>query len=68
MRVFKRLNIILSDQELNNALYKEEYWALRKRYNIKDGHSLDPLPEDQKKIFREEVKKLKNKYNIKKNY
>ena len=64
MKIFNRLNIILSEPEdQNRAKYLEEYWALRKRFGIKDGHSLEPLTdEQQKKTFREAVKKLKKKY------
>ena len=64
MKIFNRLNIILSEPEdQNRAKYLEEYWALRKRFGIKDGNSLEPLTdEQQKKTFREAVKKLKKKY------
>lgn len=64
MQIFNRLNIILSEPEdQNRAKYLEEYWALRKRFGIKDGNSLEPLTdEQQKKTFREAVKKLKKKY------
>lgn len=62
MKVFKRLEI-LSDEALDNAKFKEAYWALRNKYNITDGHSLKPLKEDQKKKFREDVKKLKKKFH-----
>lgn len=71
MQVFSRLKIIswarrhISPQEKQNkANYNEEYWALRKKYNIKDGVTLEPLDEDEKKKYREEVKKLKKRYNI----
>lgn len=65
MKIFNRLNIILSEpEEQNRAKYLEEYWALRKRFGIKDGNSLEPLTdEQQKKTFREAVKKLKKKYH-----
>ena len=64
MKIFNRLNIILSEpKDQNRAKYLEEYWALRKRFGIKDGNSLEPLTdEQQKKTFREDVKKLKKKY------
>ena len=64
MKIFNRLNIILSEPEdQNRAKYLEEYWTLRKRFGIKDGNSLEPLTdEQQKKTFREAVKKLKKKY------
>ena len=65
MKVFKRLHILTADEQSDRASYKEEYWALRSKYNIKDGVTLEPLDEDQRKAFREEVKKLKQKYNIK---
>lgn len=64
MHIFERLHILLADETANRISYKEAYWALRKKYGIKNGRNLDPLPEDMKKKFREEVKKLKNKYNI----
>lgn len=62
MKVFSRLQII-ADEKQDRADYLEEYWALRKRFNIKDGSSLEPLNEDQKKFFREQIKKLKKKYH-----
>ena len=64
MKIFNRLNIILSEpKDQNRTKYLEEYWALRKRFGIKDGNSLEPLTdEQQKKTFREAVKKLKKKY------
>ena len=65
MKVLDRLQIILADKRSDMANYKEEYWNLRSKYNIKDGVTLEPLDEDQRKRFREEVKKLKQKYNIK---
>lgn len=63
MKVFNRLNIILSDESQDRKNYLEDYWALRKRYHVKDGTSLEPLDEDGKKHFRQEVKKLKKKYH-----
>lgn len=62
MKVFSRLKI-LADKTLDNAKFQEAYWSLRKKFNIRDGHSLEPLKEDQKKIFREEVKKLKKRFH-----
>ena len=65
MKIFNRLNVILSEPEQQNrAKYLEEYWALRKRFGIQDGNTLEPLiNEEQKKAFREAVKKLKKKYH-----
>ena len=65
MKIFNRLNIILSEpEEQNRAKYQEAYWALRKKFGIKDGNSLEPLQdENRKKAFREQVKKLKKKYH-----
>ena len=65
MKIFSRLKIV-SDEKDNRRKFNEDYWALRKRYGIKDGRTLAPETDPQrKKKFREEVKKLKNKYNIK---
>lgn len=65
MKIFARLKII-SDEKDNRRKYNEDYWALRKRFGIKDGKTLEPQTDpEQKKKFREEVKKLKVKYNIK---
>jgi len=59
-----KLKLVLADEKQNRIDYQEAYWALRQKYNIKDGKSLEPLKDDQKKLFREEVKKLKRKFNI----
>lgn len=69
MKIFSRLNIILSEpEEQNRAKYQEAYWALRKKFGIKNGNTLAPLKdEQQKKAFREEVRKLKKKYHQDKN-
>lgn len=73
-KVFARLKIegwarraISPQEKQNRAKYQEEYWALRRRFNVKDGVTLEPLQGDQKKKFREEVKKLKKTYHIGKN-
>lgn len=62
MKVFNRLKIVADEKQDRNS-YMEEYWALRKRFNIKDGSTLEPLNDEQKKFFRDEVKKLKVKYH-----
>lgn len=65
MKIFNRLKIVLAEPDTQNrAKYLEEYWALRKRFGIQNGNTLEPLinPE-QKKAFREAVKKLKKKYH-----
>lgn len=65
MKIFARLQIT-SDEKDNRRKYNEDYWALRKRFGIQDGRTLEPQTDpEQKKRFREEVKKLRNKYNIK---
>ena len=62
MKVFNRLKI-QADEQTDRAHYQEEYWALRKRYNIKDGKTLEPLSDQQKEIFRKQVQKLKKRYH-----